>query len=251
VIDGEDILSETPGESTPVVSESSKPDESSSNLEESSESDTFGQTAPEQNLPQESSQTVLEETKTPQYQGEVETPTFETYEEYLAFINGFEKLPDDFITYDMLKDIGEFEMFIASKSLIEYEYTFKDDNNKRIHMKIEPLPNKIQSSTVVFSDNIIDFRKIVSNGERSYNDITYGYYFDGALSTIRWSIGKKLVKLTCSGDSNSFADYPLDGETTFVSQLLSTQTATAAVQSFNQKVEAEIAKNIANKQFES
>ena len=45
------------------------------------------------------------------------------------------------------------------------------------------------------------------------------------------------------------ADYPLDGETTFVSQLLSTQTATAAVEAFNQKVEAEIAKNIADKQL--
>ena len=57
-------------------------------------------------------------------------------------------------------------------------------------------------------------------------------------------LGIGIVYLSMT-EPNSFAGYPLDGETTFVSQLLSTQTATAAVQSFNQKVEAEIAKNLA------
>ena len=60
-------------------------------------------------------------------------------------------------------------------------------------------------------------------------------------------MGTKLVILTCTGESN-FVDYPLNGETTFVSQLLSLQTAEAAVEAFNQKVEAEIAKNIVDKQ---
>ena len=51
-----------------------------------------------------------------------------------------------------------------------------------------------------------------------------------------------------TNDGKRLADYPLDGETTFVSQLLSLETAEAAVENFNQHVEAEIAKNIADKQ---
>ena len=43
------------------------------------------------------------------------------------------------------------------------------------------------------------------------------------------------------------SDHPTTGEETFVSKLLSTQTATAAMQAFNQKIETELAKNLAEK----
>ena len=246
VADGGDILNDPPSESTPEVSESSRPDESSSNLEETlppEESNNF--------LSEESSDKA-EEIKVPSGQGEIATPTFETYEEYLEFIGNAKNLPDDFVTYDMLKEIGDFKYFICSSpNFNSYMYTFIDENNVEIFARVSPLPNEIKTHPIVVPNNINNLRNVLPIGvssRYSHNNITYGYYFNGELSSIRWAMETKLVTLSCSGQSNTLADYPLDGETTFVSQLLSLQTADAAVEAFNQKVEAEIAKNIADKQ---
>lgn len=249
VADGGDILSDPPSESTPEVSESSKPDESSSNLEETlppEESNNF--------LPEESSDKANEtdESDIGEGYGEVETPTFSMYEEYLEFIGNAKNLPDDFITYDMLKDLGTFKSFILSSSSFNYYiYNFIDENGVTIAATINPLKNESETYPIVVPDNINNLRKasyIGVSSRYSHNNVTYGYYFNGKLATIRWAMGTTLVILSTYGASNTFADYPLDGETTFVSQLLSTQTATAAIEVFNQKVEAELAKNIADKQ---
>lgn len=247
VADSGDILSEPPNESTPKAPENSKPYESSSNIEESLQPEESKDVSPEE------SSDKTEESEGASVQGEIATPTFGKYEEYLKFIGSVKNLPDDFITYDMLKDIGEFRSFVCDTTFIGYAYNFTDENNVRILAKIYPLPSEVKTYPMVTPDNSSNMRSITPIGTwstYSYNDITYHYYFNGTLAGIEWSIGTKIVYLSMT-EPNTFAGYPLDGETTFVSQLLSTQTATAAVQSFNQKVEAEIAKNIANKQFES
>lgn len=257
VADGGDILSDPPSESTPLTPESSSskesgssleenlpPEESSSNLEESLQSEESN------NVPPEDSSDKTEEPEGASGQGEIATPTFERYEEYLKFIDSVKNLPDDFITYDMLKDIGEFRSFVCGTTFIGYGYNFTDENNVRILAKIYPLPNEVETYPMVTPDNSSNMRSVTPIGTwstYSYNNITYHYYFNGTLAGIEWIIGEKIVYLSML-EPNTFAAYPLDGETTFVSQLLSLQTAEAAVEVFNQKVEAEIAKNIADKQ---
>jgi hypothetical protein len=246
VADSGDILNEPSSESTPEAPENSKPYESSSNLEESLQPEESKDVSPEE------SSYKAEETNVPSGSEFISYPTFEIYEEYLEYIGSVKNLPDDFITYDMLKSIGDFYGFICTKTFSGYWYILIAENNKWIFVRVNELPDRIKSRPIVEPQNINDLRNVTPTGgwaDYSHNNITYSY-FDGMLESIDWAIGTKFITLTVTGGTRNFVDYPLGGET-FVSQLLSTQTATAAVQSFNQNVEAEIAKNIANKQFES
>ena len=116
VADGGDILSEPPSESTPEVPENSQPVESSSNLEESLQPEESN------NVPPEESSDKTEESEGASVQGEIATPTFGKYEEYLKYIGSVKNLPDDFITYDMLKDICEFRSFVCDTTFFGYGY---------------------------------------------------------------------------------------------------------------------------------
>ena len=256
VADSGEILSEPPSESTPKAPENSKPYESGSNIEESLQPEESKDVSPEE------SSYKAEETNVPSGSEFISYPAFWIYEEYLEYIDSVKNLPDDFITYDMLKSIGDFLAFSGPKTFRGYWYTLIAENNKWIFVRVSELPDRIKSRPIVEPQNINDLRNATPTGgwaEYSHNNITYSY-FDGMLESIEWAIGTKLITLTVtgvtatgevvSGEKATFVDYPLGGET-FVSQLLSAQTATAAVQSFNQNIEAEIAKNIANKQLES
>ena len=151
----------------------------------------------------------------------------------------------------MLKDLGTFKSFILSSSSFNYYiYYFIDENGMEFSVRIQPLPLELDTYHIVTPNNMGDLRTVKQNSQRTtyvYNNISYYYYESGKLYKITWSFEGKLVTLGIGTDKR-LADYPLDGETTFVSQLLSLQTADAAVEAFNQKVEAEIAKNIADKQ---
>jgi hypothetical protein len=235
-------LNEPSSESTPEAPENSKPYESSSNIEESLQPEESKDVSPEE------SSYKAEETNVPSGSEFISYPTFEIYEEYLEYIASVKNLPDDFITYDMPKNIGDFYAFVGGEgdTFKGYSYLLIAENNKWIFVKIQKLPDRINSLPIVEPQTINDLRNATPTegwSEYSHNNITYSY-FNGMLAGIEWAIGTKLVTLTVTGGTRNFVDYPLNGET-FVSQLLSAQTATAAVQSFNQKVEAEIAKNLA------
>lgn len=248
VADGGDILSEHPSESKPEAPESSQPDESNSNIEGSLQPKESKDVSPEEssNKAKETGGSDIGEGY-----GEVETSTFSTYEAYLEFIGSLKQLPYDFITYDMLKELGTFKSFILSSSEIDtYIYSFVDKNGIEFSVKIKPLPLELDTNCIVTPSNKDNLRTVTQNSQRTtyvYNNISYHYYTSGRLYKITWTFRGELLELGVATDKR-LADYPLDGETTFVSQLLSTQTATAAIEAFNQKVEAELAKNIADKQ---
>ena len=183
-------------------------------------------------------------------------PLFSTgdYNEYLDFLSTEKvKIPDDFITYEMIENIGTFKCFVAM-SFNSYTYLMIDSNEMWVSVTISSNLNSFSTTTMVVPGNTNDLRKVTAlNNQRSafvHNNLLYNYYESGRLYRISWQFSGKTILLNMTNNMR-LADYPLDGETTFVSQLLSTQTATAAVQSFNQNIEAEIAKNIANKQLES
>jgi hypothetical protein len=181
------------------------------------------------------------------------------YSEYLSFIDKKSNdgiLPNNFISYEMIKDIGDFEMFETWYFPYYYTYRVIDGNGMEIFIYVDPLSNEISTENIILSNNSDNLRNVTpSNNEKrsvfTINNVSYRYYASGKLYKIGWVVGGKQIELGIAKDYKRLSDYPLDGETTFVSQLLSTQTAAAAVQSFNQKVEAEIAKNIANKHLES
>ena len=175
------------------------------------------------------------------------------YNEYLKFLdNNKDSIPTDFITYDMIKDLGTFYYFNAV-SFNKYSYDFIDKNGIILTIDVTPLTNQVSIENVIIPNNINNLRNIsLSYNEKNSvftcDNISYSFFEDGKLYKIAWTLGEKELLLGIHYGYICLADYPLDGETTFVSQLLSTQTATAAVEAFNQKVEAEIAKNIADKQ---
>lgn len=259
VSDGGDILSEPPVESKAEATEVQSPEESSSISEESLDPEESNSYIEETLRPEESTEASPDESSVKVEETESlsgiwwEYSTFDKYEEYLKFISNVKNPPDDFITYDMLKDIGEFRLFVGDETLMGYGYSLIGNNGGTIEVRIQPLPNKIKTYPIAIPDDSSDIRNVVfveGWSKFACNNISY-YYYNGELGRIGLTIGSCLVELFYSehpNDPYSFAAYPLDGETTFVSQLLSLETAEAAVQSFNQKVEAEIAKNIADKQ---
>ena len=185
------------------------------------------------------------------------------YEEYLTFINTTKVLPDNFITYEALNYIGDFKAFVLY-SPYDYFYIIVDQNGMDVYISIDPISNKVSTSNkistlnVVVPNNLNDLRKIIPpNNIRDSiyinNNMSYRYYRTGTLRSITWETEGVSVKIQVEHFIDGkdkpvrLSDYPTTGEETFVSKLLSTQTATAAMQAFNQKIEAEIAKNLAEK----
>ena len=249
---------ESPSDIRPESPSESKPENISTPIEESST--TPDKTEAEgdiTDLPNESTNRDSKESTTTGDSWLAVLYYADDYNEYLKFFDDKkESIPNDFITYDMIKDIGTFDYFYAD-SIDVYRYTVIDKNEIPITIIIMPaLENQVSTGNVIIPDNINNLRNIASshNGKESVyicDNISYRYLEDGRLYRIDCKWGEKEIWFVRTTGYKPIGDYPLDGETTFVSQLLSVQTAAAAVQSFNQKVEAEIAKNIANKHLES
>lgn len=179
------------------------------------------------------------------------------YDDYLTFISTTKGLADNFITYEALNYIGDFKAFILY-SPYNYMYNIVDQNGMDVWIYIDPISNEVSTSNIVVPNNLNDLRKIISpNNKRSVytnNNVSYCYYESGELYEIKWETKGVLVKIAVLGrmidgayENARLSDHPTTGEETFVSKLLSTQTATSAMQAFNQKIEAEIAKNLAEK----
>ena len=174
------------------------------------------------------------------------------YNEYLNFLNNDKvKIPDNFITYDMIKNIGAFDCIVVS-SFDDYGYLLFDENDIGITVRMFSALNNDSTTPITSTYEANDLRKIIAPDNQksalTHNGILYNYSESGGLYQISWQYAEQTITIAMTINYVRLADYPLDGETTFVSQLLSTQTATAAIEAFNQKVDAEIAKNIADKQ---
>ena len=180
------------------------------------------------------------------------------YEAYTSYINekrNKKELPEDFISYDAIKEIGAFVSFSISDRYTNYFYNVIDENGELITIHIKPLSSFINTGRVIFSNDKYDennLRKVSQffNDDTwqfiNFENINYRYYSNGGLNTINWVVNGKLFTVTMMSNYRRLSDYPLDGEETFVSRLLSKYTAIASVQSLNQKIKAYTAKNIAD-----
>lgn len=168
--------------------------------------------------------------------GEHATVTIDNYNEYLAFINSND-MPDDFITYDIFSDIGVFRTFICEPFTMraeckEYIYVVEDDNGYSIMFSIELDEKELVTENYIFMpDNISDYRfveydKVVHS---MVNNLKYSYA-RGKLFAITALFGNMKIVMTISG--GRFENYPINGEDTFMSRLLSPATAKAAAAEF-------------------
>ena len=153
--------------------------------------------------------------------------TIEDYDEYISFITSM-GMPDSFITYDELSFLGNFKMFIcppfaSAKELTQYIYDFKDSNGYDVVIAIQPVRNQISTENILMLNNVTDYRKLSSEekGVATINGLTYRYV-KGKLLTIEFVYED--MQFVISGNS-VLSDYPVNGEDTFMSKLLSADTA--------------------------
>ena len=162
---------------------------------------------------------------------------FSNLEEYNANIPDS---PNNFVAYENIRSLGKFEGFMSAtcgEGNYEYGYILKDSNNYYFELlfwhidkeltaseQIE-LPSGTKSMAQIEVDSKVDTRfHIESNG------LIYRYRRDGTLGSIIGQSGgihfflRSLPKGPDWALEYYFLDYPLDGERTLLSLLLSTSS---------------------------
>ena len=156
--------------------------------------------------------------------------TIEDYDEYISFITSM-GMPDSFVTYDELSFLGSFKAFIcppfaSAKELTQYIYDFKDSNGYDVAIAIQPMNNQISTENILMLNNVTDYRKLSSEekGVATINGFTY-CYVKGNLLSIKFVYEN--MQFVITGNS-VLSDYPINGDDTFMSKLLSADTAKGA-----------------------
>lgn len=158
-----------------------------------------------------------------------ETPltTLQTYDEYIEFIEGRE-LPEEFVTYEMLKVFGEFDglVMLCKVEYGDYSfsfYSFIDEAGIDYHLYVDcgrigptadPLP-------VIENVNTSNMRRRseTDKGRYIYNGVEYAYV-NGVLLSISWELdGRKFILYNDGG----LGLYPEDINETIVGRLMNTQ----------------------------
>ena len=153
--------------------------------------------------------------------------TIEDYDEYISFITSM-GMPVSFVTYDELSFLGSFKAFIcppfaSAKELTQYIYDFKDSNGYDVAIAIQPMNNQISTENILMLNNVTDYRKLSSEekGVATINGFTY-CYVKGNLLSIKFVYEN--MQFVITGNS-VLSDYPINGDDTFMSKLLSADTA--------------------------
>lgn len=174
-------------------------------------------------------------------EGEVPCLDANSYEEYLKIIKTVQ-LPEDFVSYSDISQLGVFKYFVfISDAFIgnysNYMYTLIDENNFRFSVYVEPVEDNQDTSPLplIYDVNTMDMRKLSTNIKGRYilNGIEYTY-LDGNLYYISWENNGRIF--TLGGDS--FGDYPV-GTNTFAEKLLNANNAEAVIASISVPVEKE------------
>lgn len=181
-------------------------------------------------------------------------PRIENLQEYIRFIETQYIPPEDFITYDMLKELGDFVNFTYypiidgkyykysendrdfAETDARYRYLLKTPGGDRVIIKIYSA-NIRNSATIKALPSSIDptqdlCRLDGANGTYSYEDIYY-YYIDGTLAQVHWLEGDQIIKLIPW--ENNFEKHRTTN-TGMISELLTLATAKPAVTTFNAQI---------------
>lgn len=173
---------------------------------------------------------------------EVEAPllTLSSIEEYEKFIDKV-RLPADFLFYEDIKEIGEFECLVIKSyyDTGEYNkvfYTLRDSEGNRLSLNYAPYDSKEEEDTSIITSgiNAENLRKLnnTQNGIYISNGIQYKYV-SGLLLSVSWITGN--YQITITGDS-MLSDYPQDISGTFASALLAVETAKAEINTLDKKL---------------
>ena len=166
-------------------------------------------------------------------------------EEYEAELAKY-ALPGDYVTYDMVKSVGEFvnmRLGITKKlSADDIYFTLRDEAGIDVDLSMN-YPNAFKNNwnEVAEVTDIHDLRCSESpyKGAWQYvhGDITYFYYHDGNLDTITWTHRERVYKLHYYGNGEGFRNYPRNADT-FAARLLDADTAQAAVDELMASIDA-------------
>ena len=179
-------------------------------------------------------------------------PTLRTLEEYEAYLSRFIEPSSGFIHYDMLKDYGELLAFRDGTyadwgkyvdypdgriqgSCSTYTYELLDPAGYTIVIYISPVSEYTKllgsSKTLAATQSVHTLKE--ENGYYKFKDLYYGFQ-NGEMVQILIPYKQNMISVK-RPDYQPFTDYPVENNT-FVSKLLNTQTAEAAVAEFNAKV---------------
>ena len=164
--------------------------------------------------------------------GERPLLTFESVGEYTNFINS-KKLPENFVTYEKINQLGGFKNLIFLSAAREndyssYVYTLVDSTGYEIALYID---NLVTDDIVVSTDTIAninenDMRTIPEKNNRTFTTEGISYkYVAGELLSISW-IDQGISFRICG--SSTLSDYPTT-QSTFVGKMLNANVATQVV----------------------
>ena len=156
--------------------------------------------------------------------------TLSSEDEYNEFLNSNE-LPADFVPYDKINAIGDFEGLVIlsnaySNDYSSYMYSLVDSEGFEFVLYVDHKERESYLTDSVSNVNTTDMRALSddSKGFYVYNDITYEYIL-GKLLSIVWE--DQNIIYTLSGDTMLF-EYPLT-DSTFIGKMLNTDTALQAL----------------------
>ena len=165
-------------------------------------------------------------------------PTYSTFEAYNEFIAKSD-LPSDFIYYEMLKSIGEFDgLVILTTEPGDYRYgmySFIDKLGNHIYLYFEPYENVSYKKVLSKIQNADDLRCTYSkdHGAYVYKDLTYRYV-NGLLISIEWKYGNQLLSLCFEEE---IVDCSMEDLNPFIQSMLNLKTAPQAVRDLENGIE--------------
>jgi len=168
-----------------------------------------------------------------------------SYEEYLEFCNDEDTLlPDNFVYYQKMAELGTFDMFIgygldeggkiSLRDYGSYHYRLKDEENRAFSIwgfgyVIESESEKTDNITpedMRLSSDKDDYRVFVDEG------LQYHYTAD-KLTQIAWEVNGASIVLKAE---DGFSAFEPNSEGTFVERLLCLESAPAALEEFVEMV---------------
>lgn len=164
--------------------------------------------------------------------GERPLLTLESLSEYKKFVKNA-KLPEDFVVYDDIKELGEFKEFVClsearKNDFSECMYTLYDEDAGEFVLYIdrEPFYESEHTKNVITNVNAKNMRSLNSSEHGTYKngDINY-VYLNGKLSSIEWKSGEWYYTIS------SIDDLKEDISGTNISKLFNLDTSTAFISS--------------------
>ena len=158
----------------------------------------------------------------------------QSVDEYEAFLKS-ETLREDFISYNRLRFLGDFEQFVISEFYSGYEYHFSNTFGSYTLVIRHDKELKIGEDEKTLANQPNDDLRQTSDGETGWycmtEDLRYCYGIQGKLGMLAWKSHDVTFELFSSHD---FSSVPNDGS--LVSRLLNKNTALEAKAEFEAMV---------------